>query len=88
MEGNDVCKISIMAAFADYMLAGGDPCSTSFSDSLAPDASVEADRHHDRGIFPVHQSLIHAPIKSPRRLIAYSCFRATIGLAEAARIAL
>ena len=88
MEGNDVCKISIMAAFADYMLAGGDPCSTSFSDSLAPDASVEADRHHGRGIFPIHQSLIHAPIQSPGRLILYSCFRASTGLAEAALTAL
>ena len=47
MEGNNVCEISIMAAFADYMLAGGDPRFASFSDRLAPDASVEAGRHHD-----------------------------------------
>ena len=57
-----------MAAFADRMLACGDPGFASFSDRLAFDASVEADRHHCGRLFPVHQSLIHAPRQSPRRL--------------------
>jgi hypothetical protein len=68
MEGNNVCKIYIMATFAADLLAGGYPCVASFSDSLDLDASVEADRHNSGSIFPVHQSLIHAPIQSPRRL--------------------
>jgi hypothetical protein len=68
MEGNDVCKIFIMAAFADYMLAGGDPGFASFSYRLAFDASSKVCRHHSGSLFSFHQSLIHAPRQSPRRL--------------------
>jgi hypothetical protein len=68
MEGNNVYKIYIVVAFAADLLARGDPCFASFSDSLALDASFEADRHNRERIFPVHQSLIHAPIQSPWRI--------------------
>ena len=68
MEGNDVCKIYIMVSIAADMLACGDPGPASFSHRLAFDASLEADRHHDRSLFPVHQGLIHTPRQGPRRL--------------------
>jgi hypothetical protein len=68
MEGNDVCKIFIVVAFAADMLAGGYISFASFSDRLAPDASVKADRHHGGSLFPVYQSLIHAPRQSSWRL--------------------
>jgi len=57
-----------MVAFAADLLAGGDPCFASFSDSLASDASFETGRHNRERIFPVHQGPIHAPRQSPRRL--------------------
>ncbi len=88
MEGKDVYKISIMAAIAADLLAGGDPGFASFPDRLAIDASVEVDRHHVGCLFPVHQGFVHASCQSARRLIPYSCFRASTGLAEAARMAL
>lgn len=68
MEGNDVYKIYLMAAIIADMLAGGNPGVASFSDSLAVDASFEAVRHNRERIFSVHQSLIHVPSQSPRRL--------------------
>ena len=69
MEGNDVCKIYIVAAVAADMLAGSYPGFASFSDRLAFDASLETDRHHGGSLFPVHQGPVHAPCQSPRRLI-------------------
>jgi len=68
MEGNNVCKIYLVAAFAADLLAGGNHCFASFSDCLAADASFEADRHNHRSIFSFHQGLIHAPRQSPRWL--------------------
>ena len=68
MEGNNVNKIYIMVAFAADMLAGGYPRFASFSDSLAPDASLEADRYNRERIFSFHQGPIHAPRQSPPRL--------------------
>ncbi len=57
-----------MVAFAADMLAGGYPRFASFSDSLAVDASFEADRHNRERIFSFHQGLIHASRQSPPRL--------------------
>jgi hypothetical protein len=68
MEGNNVYKIYIVVAFAADLLAGGYLGFASFSDSLASDASFETGRHNRERIFPVHQSIIHAPRQSPRRL--------------------
>lgn len=68
MEGNNVCKIYIVGAFASYLLAGGDPGFASFSARLAFDASLETARHYGGSIFPAHQGLILAPRQSPRRL--------------------
>jgi hypothetical protein len=68
MEGNDVYKIYVVVAFAPDMLAGGDPGFASLPDSLALDASVKVVRDNRKRLFPVHQSLVHAPRQSPRRL--------------------
>ena len=68
MEGNDVCKIYFVAAFAADLLAGGYPGVASFSHRLAFDASVEAGRHHGGSFFPVYQGPIYAACQSPRRL--------------------
>jgi hypothetical protein len=70
MEGNDVCKIFVMVAFAPDLLADSDTGFAFFSDCLAFDASVEANRHHGGSLFPVHQSFVYAPRQSPRRLIS------------------
>lgn len=69
MEGNDVRKIYVMVAIASFVLAVGHPCFVAFSDCLAFDASVEADRHYRGSLFPVHQGLIYASCQGPRRLI-------------------
>ena len=68
MEGNDVCKIYLMAAVAADMLAGGSLGIAPFPGRLAPDASVQAGRDYRECVFPFHKSVIHAPGQSSWRI--------------------